>query len=99
MSPKGPPFKFLNILQQNECSKNPKRSPFYIFRHYAIISSYLILRNSKALQNCYSRLQARTERTLKLWQVTNNLSQKTDQGRIEILPVRCEKIDLKAGPQ
>ena len=24
-----------DILQQNRCSKNPKASPFYIFRHYA----------------------------------------------------------------
>ena len=34
-----PKFLFLpsifDILQQNGCSKNPKASPFYIFRHYA----------------------------------------------------------------
>ena len=28
LSPKGPPFKFFDILQQNEVSKNPKSPPF-----------------------------------------------------------------------
>ena len=31
MFPKGPPFNFFDILQQNGRSKNPKGSPFYIF--------------------------------------------------------------------
>ena len=35
MSPKGPPFNFFDILRQNGRSKNPKGSPFHIFRHYA----------------------------------------------------------------
>ena len=29
------PHEFFDILQQNGCSKNPKGSPFCIFRHYA----------------------------------------------------------------
>ena len=31
MSPKGPPFNYFDILQQNGRSKNPKGSPFTFF--------------------------------------------------------------------
>ena len=37
-----------DILQQNGCSKNPKASPFYIFRHYATYPK--LQKNSKKLE-------------------------------------------------
>ena len=38
LSPKGPPFKFFDILQQTEVSKSPKGPPFLVFRHYETVS-------------------------------------------------------------
>ena len=38
LSPKGLPFKFFDILQQTEVSKNPKGTPFLVFRHYETVS-------------------------------------------------------------
>ena len=31
---------FFDILRQNGCSKNPKGSPFYIFRHYETVQNF-----------------------------------------------------------
>ena len=38
MSPKGPPFEFFVILQQNACLEIKKGPLFYIFRHCATFS-------------------------------------------------------------
>ena len=36
-----------DILQQNGCSKNPKASPFYIFRHYATYRKFKKIRKNR----------------------------------------------------
>ena len=41
LSPKGPPFKVFDILQQTEVSKSPKGLPFQVFRHYDTGSKFL----------------------------------------------------------
>ena len=40
LSPKGPPFKFFDILQQTEVSKSPKGPPFLVFRHCETVSKF-----------------------------------------------------------
>ena len=40
LSPKGPPFKIFDILQQTEDSKSPKGLPFLLFRHYETVSEF-----------------------------------------------------------
>ena len=47
LSPKGPPFKFFDILQQTENSKSPKGPPFLVFRHYETVSkiSFFVFEN------------------------------------------------------
>ena len=40
LSPKGPPFKIFDILQQTEDSKSPKGLPFLLFRHYETVSKF-----------------------------------------------------------
>ena len=41
-SPKGPPFKFVDILLQIEVSKSPKGLPFQVFRHNETGSKFLL---------------------------------------------------------
>ena len=62
LSPKGPRFKFFDILQQTEISKSPKGLLFLVFRHYETVlkfSFFVISQKlfSKKFSNFFKCLQ------------------------------------------